>query len=135
MRVVILAIMLFATVSTQASASTANELLAQCEQLERAWVIRNNEMFIQPNVETGTSVDAGRCLGYVEAFLGLASLHIIEPNGPETRLIKTCPPKGVSLIQLVRMFLQYARSHPGQLHEQAFFMMNNLLVENFPCPK
>jgi len=129
----VLALML---ASGTASAETAGELLAHCEQLERSWVIQDKNVSIRAN--TTGSIDAGKCWGYLHAYFDIAYMNLIDadkPDAPPIRPLGACPPKGVSLVQFIRMFLQKARNTPAELHHEAFFMISNLLNESFPCPR
>ena len=108
---------------------STGQLLSYCEQLEKNWQFTGDG-----KVEIrGGGTDAFRCWSYIEAFYELSYLVLVEEDGTQTHPVKACPPKGVSLTQLIRMFLQYARSNPGELHWEASLAMLNLLHKNFPC--
>jgi hypothetical protein len=135
MRVVKLAAVMLVGLSARASALTGGELLAECEQLERAWVIQGKDIQIRTGGGTN-QISVGKCWGYLEAYFDIAYVSVIDannPNAPPTHPLNACPPKGVSLTQFIRMFLQKARNNPAQLHEPAFFMLANLLTQSFPC--
>jgi Rap1a immunity proteins len=121
----------FLILPSPARALTASDLLASCELLERTWLI-------QPDGSIRFALNDGlRCWGYINAFFDMAYFRITytdRPNDPPVHPIPTCPPKGVSLAQLVRMFLQYARMHPNELHYEAGMMMWTVLAQNFPFP-
>jgi hypothetical protein len=112
-------------------ALTASELLASCETLERTWDI-------QPNGEIRFRVNDGlSCWSYIQAFFDLAYARLRDsdrPNDPFKSPLDTCPPKGISQSQLVRMFLQHARAHTADLHNSAWTMMYSILRQNYPCP-
>jgi Rap1a immunity proteins len=114
-----------------ASALTAGELLAQCEQLERTWVISGTDVQI-----TRPNFDAGQCWGFLSAYFELAYVKLSNtenPTAPPTNPLHTCPPKGISFTQMVRMFLQEARNNAGALHQNASLMIWNMLARSFPC--
>ena len=116
--------------TVRASALTAGELLAQCEQLE-PWEVQGKDVLIR-------NINAGVCWGYLQAVFDLAYVAWHEadkPNEPPTRPIGACLPNGISRVQFAQMFLQKARDSPAQLHEGALFMIITLLRQNFPCPK
>jgi Rap1a immunity proteins len=137
MRLMMLASGMLVGLSAPALALTGNELLAECEQLERAWVIQGKDV----QIRTGGGIDhiaVGRCWGYLQAYFEIAYIHLVnseDPNAAPTRPLNACPPNGVSLTQFIRMFLQKARNNPAQLHQPAFFTLANLLTENFPCSR
>jgi len=136
-RVAMLVAVLLVGASAPAAAMKTGELLAQCEQLEKVWVIVGNDV----RFRTGSGINeviVGRCWGYLNAYFDIAYVSLFNsenPSAPPTRPLGACPPTGVSLTQFVRMFLQKARANPAQLHEDAFSTLRNLLNENFPCPR
>ena len=119
------------TLPSPATALTASQLLTSCETLERTWSI-------QPNGSIRFQFNDGlSCWGDVQAFFDLSYVQLKStdrPNDPFTNPLETCPPNGVSLTQLVRMFLQYAREHTADLHYEASMMMMTVLRQKFPCP-
>jgi Rap1a immunity proteins len=137
MRVVMLAALMLVGLSTQVSALTGGELLAECEQLEKAWVIQGKDVQIRTG-RGSNELAMGKCWGYLNAYFEIAYINLVDPdnpNAPPTHPLYACPPSGVSLTQFIRMFLQKARNNPAQLHQPAYFMIQNLLNENFPCPR
>lgn len=118
-----------------ASALTAGELLAQCEQLERMWVIKGSDIQINTS-RADVMFDAGQCWGFLSAYFELAYWKVSNsenPTAPPTNPLHTCPPKGISSSQMIRMFLQEARNNAGALHQNASLMISNMLVRSFPC--
>jgi Rap1a immunity proteins len=133
MRVAMLATVMLVGLSARASALTGNELLAECEQLEKAWVIQGKDVQIRRGMN---EIDMGKCWGYLNAYFDLAYMTLVDPEnptGPPKPLLHVCPPNGVSFVQFIRMFLQRARNNPAQLHTSAFFLIQNMLSESFPC--
>jgi hypothetical protein len=138
MRVVILVTIMLVCATAQASALTAGELLNQCEQLERNWVIQGSTISLRSKPGLDIEMPAWRCYGYLQAYFNLSYVQLTnadDPTAPPLRPLMACPPTGISFTQFVRMFLQEARSHPAELHEEAFFILANLLQKNFPCAK
>jgi hypothetical protein len=116
-----------------ASALTAGELLAQCEQLERSWVIRGTS---DVEITRPDFFDAGRCWGYLAAFFEIGSFRVFNPENPTAPLtnpLHMCLPKGMNSTQVIRMFLQQARNNPGSLHQNAYVVVLNMLTKQFPC--
>ena len=93
---------------------------------------RDVQMMARPG-DTAAMLDAGKCWGYIHAFQGLANLWYPTNPTPRTSVLNVCVPSGVSLTQLVRMFLQEARNNPAALHEDANLMVLNMLMHNFSC--
>jgi len=128
-------VLLLVSVSGKASAITAGELLAQCEQLEKSWVIEGKNIRIPIN---DAGVSAGKCWGYLSAYHEIAYMRFVDrddPSAPQTPALRACPPNGIGIVQFIRMFLQKARSNPAELHLPPFVMITKLLIESFPCPK
>jgi hypothetical protein len=113
-----------------ASALTAGELLAQCEQL--SWMIRGKDVEININHDPSSMFDAGKCWGFLNAYFDLA-LNTESPNAPLTNPLHACPPNGISFTLMIKMFLDEARNNPDALHQDAFFTISNVLMRNFPC--
>jgi len=121
--------------SRHANALSAGELLANCEQLERIWIVDGNRVGFQLN-DASAAAAGSKCWGYLNAYLDVAYVVLVDPEKPNdrpTRPLGSCLPKGIGLVQLIRMFLQHARAHPADLHESAYFMLANMLMKNFPC--
>ena len=95
-----------------AAALTASQLLASCETLERTWDV-------QPNGSIRFQLNDGlSCWGYIQAFFDLSNLKLRStdrPDDPATNPLEACPPDGIGLSKLVRMFFQYARTHTADL--------------------
>ena len=138
-RVAILAMMILVGGSANVSALTADDLLAKCEQLERTWVIQGDEISVRSSGDHQSTIDAGFCLGYLEAYFDIAYVqfeNLDNPNAEPVRPLRACPPKSVSLVEFIRMFLQTARNNPADLHQPAsFFIILILLNKNFPCAR
>jgi len=108
----------------------ADELLSECEQLERTWATYPIQGQNVPIVGEA----AAQCWGFVRAFFDLSYMYISDANGGATKLlIEACPPKNLSLVQYVRMFLQKAHSSPAQLHSPAIWMLWDMLRNSYPC--
>jgi hypothetical protein len=50
------------------------------------------------------------------------------------RLLNYCPAPKTKLTQLIRVFTNYARTHPQELHEIAPVLIMRAMQEAFPCP-
>lgn len=123
--------LLSATAPASADMKRADELLAECEQLERTWAtypIQGRDVPILGEA-------AAQCWGFVAAFFDLSYMYISDSNGRATKLlVAACPPQNLSTVQYVRMFLQRARSSPAQLHTPAIWMLWDMLHRAFPAP-
>jgi Ssp1 endopeptidase immunity protein Rap1a len=69
------------------------------------------------------------CWGYMQAVQQFSVL--VEEDGH--RLIGSCPPEQVTLLQLIHSFLAYARSHPGALEGNTAAAVIEWLQATFPC--
>jgi len=121
-----IAALLLATgaVSTPAHSETGNGLLQACEALEREVRISGNKVLLpeRPHVY--------RCWGYMGAVQDL-SVGVDEAGKP---LLGSCPGPNTKLTQLIRVFTNYARTHPQELHEKAPVLVLNAMAQAFPCP-
>src|SRR6267378_2133235 len=91
LHVAMLAAVMLVGLSARALALTGNELLAACEQLEKAWVVQDNTVTFR----TGKGIsqlDVGRCWGYLNAYFDIIYVQFQDdPNAPPTN-----PPKCMS---------------------------------------
>jgi Rap1a immunity proteins len=117
----LLALMLLCT---PAHSETGNTLLQACEALERE--IR----FSGDNVQLPARADVHRCWGYMGAVQDL-SVAVGETGKP---LLGSCPGPTTKLTQLIRVFTNYARTHPQELHQRAPLLVLNAMAQAFPCP-
>ena len=118
----LLALTLF--LCTPAHSETGSTLLQACEALER-------EVRILPGniVQYPVSSDGNKCWGYMGAVQDFAVLVL---GGKP--LLRSCLGPDTTLTQLVRVFTNYARTHPQQLHEKASQLVYRAMLEAFPCP-
>jgi hypothetical protein len=130
--VLVLALLLPAGSGAQASVPlTMGQLLARCGQLQ---VTDDNQVTLK-SATIGDALDAGKCWGHLEAYLDLATIELSDPNLPNaTRPLGACPPAGqMNFAHMVKLFLDYARSHPAGLQQTAAKMVSNMLMEKYPC--
>src|SRR3954454_21815159 len=97
-------------VSSPAQAVTGQDLLRQCDALERGAVV-SGEVVRLPKGQ-----DAAACWVYMAAVQDFAAT-VEEEGGPS--LIGSCVPPETTRIELVRAFTKYARAHPDDLDLRA----------------
>ena len=121
-----IAALLLATgaVSTPAHSETGNGLPQACEALERDIRISGK------NVQLPARADVHKCWGYMGAVQDL-SVAVDETGKP---LLGSCPSPKTTLTQLIRVFTNYARAHPQELHEKAALLAGRAMQSAFPCP-
>ena len=126
--VAVVALWLLAGTAAQASVPlTMGQLLARCSQLQ---VTDDSQVTLKSN-SIGAALDAGKCWGHLEAYLDLAT---VELGDPPSRPLGACPPaEQMNFAHMVRMFTEYARSHPADLQQTAAKMVSNMLREKYPC--
>src|SRR3954454_5002093 len=90
------------TVTAPAQAVTGQELLGQCEALERGAVVSGE------TVRLPKGQAAAACWVYMGAVQDFAAT-VEEEGGPS--LIGSCVPAEATRIELVRAFTRYARAH------------------------
>ena len=49
-------------------------------------------------------------------------------------LLGSCPGPKTKLTQIIRVFTNYARTHPQELHEKASLLVLRAMLNAFPCP-
>ena len=121
-RLGLLALTLF--LCTPARSETGNGLLQACEALERGMRISGD------TIQLPARADVHKCWGYMAAVQDL-SLAVDETG---KHLLGSCPGPNTKLTQLIRVFTNYARTHPQELHEMAPVLVLNAMAQAFPCP-
>ena len=110
--------------SSPAQADTGQELLRQCEALERGAVVSGE------TVRLPKGQDAAACWVYMGAVQDLAAT-VEDEGGPS--VIGSCVPAETTRIDLVRAFTKYARAHRRDLDLRATALVIPALSEAFPC--
>jgi len=106
-----------------AAIDDSRELASYCEAVERGVVGTGTE------VEIPDTKEAVLCWGYMEAFQHLAALA--DQNG--ARVLGACPPEKETLLDLVRSFVVYARSHRSALPDNTAVAVLSALQQTYPC--
>ena len=81
------------------------------------------------HIRIPASRDALMCWGYMQAVQDF--LVLADASG--RRILGSCPPDDVTTLQLVRTFLEYARTHPHALTGNMAGSVILGLQEAFPC--
>ena len=111
--------------ASPAQAVTGQELLRQCEALERGAFVSGD------TVQLPKGQDAAACWFYMGAVQDLAAT-VEEEGGPS--LIGSCVPPETTRMELVRAFTRYARAHRADLDLRATALVIPALSKAFPCP-
>jgi hypothetical protein len=120
----LLALILF--LCTPAYSETGSTLLQACEALEREIRISGDK------IQLPARTDVHRCWGYMSAVQDFSVIVMDYQTGKP--LLNSCPGPKTRLIQLIRVFTNYARTHPQELHEKASQLVYRAMLEAFPCP-
>ena len=107
-----------------AQAVTGQELLRQCEALERGAIVSGE------TVRLPKGQDAAACWFYMGAVQDIAAT-VEEEGGPS--LIGSCVPPETTRLELVRAFTKYARAHREDLDLRVTALVIPALSEAFPC--
>ena len=107
-----------------ARAVTGQDLLRQCEALERGARISGE------TVQLPKGQDAASCWIYMAAVQDFAAT-VEEEGGPS--LIGPCIPPETTRLQLIRAFTTYARAHRDDLDLRATALLIPALIRAFPC--
>ena len=109
---------------SQPAKATALELLGQCETLIAGAQVNGDSVRLPQNP------DAFVCWGFMSAIQEASALT----NSPGScGILGATPPPETTLLQMVRVFVQYARLHPKDLHKRAALVAMLSLREAFPC--
>jgi hypothetical protein len=119
--------LLFITMAAvgQAKAFTANDILTSCEALLRNFKPLGGEQMSIPN-------QGAQCANYISAFQGLSAL-IENNNDGDGRILKICAPPESTLVQFIRIYVNYAQANPRLLHQNAAELVLAALRKAFPC--
>ena len=111
-------------VASSAQAVAGQELLRQCEALERGAVVSGE------TVRLPKGQDAAACWFYMGAVQDVAAT-VEDEGGPS--VIGSCVPPETTRIDLVRAFTKYARAHRADLDLRATALVIPALSAAFPC--
>jgi hypothetical protein len=103
---------------------SGTELFQYCTVLERG--VRSGP---SGSVALPRNYDAFICWGFMSAIQDMTSLSY---DGGNT-LTGGCAHPDAKLLQYVYAFNNYARTHPGELHEKAGWVAIKAIREAFPC--
>ena len=112
-------------VVSPARAVTGQDLLRQCEALERGARASGE------TVQLPKGQDAASCWFYMAAVQDFAAT-VEQEGGPS--LIGSCIPTETTRLQLIRAFTTYARVHRDDLDLRATALLIPALIRAFPCP-
>ena len=99
-----------------------NELLAQCQNVER----------YLDSEEVENTFAIGLCLGLLQ---GVRNTMVILNTGLDQRL-RTCWPKtGINNGQAARIVVRYLREHPEQLNKDEVLLSMLAFQAAYPCNK
>ncbi len=116
---------LAAAIASPAQAVSGQQLLRQCEALERGAVVSGE------TVRLPKGQDAAACWLYMTAVQDFAAT-VEQEGGPS--LIGSCIPPETTRLQVIRAFTTYARAHAGDLDLRATALLIPALIRAFPCP-
>ena len=120
----LLILMAASTWSQKANAvETARALATYCEKLERG------TKGAAPHIRIPNTKEAVLCWGYMQAMQDLSVLAYEDG----TRIMGSCPPEQTTVLQLIRSFVTYARSHPAELEGNTAVAVFKALQHTFPC--
>lgn len=106
-----------------ARAQTAGDMLKACEIAKRGMHIEGTKVFLPPGA------DVNQCWGFIEAVQQYSALA--DKDGE--RLLQACPPENGMTTQVLRLFIEYARTHPEKRNLPAAAVAFNAMADAFPC--
>lgn len=102
---------------------SARALASYCQKLEQGTKGAAQHVRIPNNKE------ALLCWGYMQAVQDVSVL--VYEDG--TRIMGSCPPEQTTVLQLIRSFVTYARSHPDELEGNTLLAVFTALQHTYPC--
>jgi hypothetical protein len=105
---------------------TGNDLLSACEVFERNAIVSAEGL----RFDRSPPPEAYMCFGFMNA---LQQVTRWQSTGDSLPTLEICAPEKSKLTQLIRVFTNYARAHPEELHEQAASVATIALRLAFPC--
>ena len=78
------------------------------------------------NCENDLDVVQGHCIGYITGVADTSKGKTHEGN-------RYCVPEGVLAGQLKKIITKYLNDNPKNLHLSAFSLVQDALIEAFPC--
>lgn len=112
---------LLTLVTGPASGYTAGEMLSKCSSFRDAREVNGAVRLVD--------IEAGVCFG---AFLTIWETTSVV-NNEKLPMLYICAPRGTTVVQFIRIFVQYAEVHPEEQHEPSFLIAADSLIRAFPC--
>jgi Rap1a immunity proteins len=106
-----------------ASAQSAQKMLQACEIVQRGSRVETDTIYLPPGN------DVNQCWGFMNAVLQYATLA--DKDGKT--FLSACPGPDTTITQVIRVFVDYARSHPEKLELKAAAVAYNAMADAFPC--
>jgi hypothetical protein len=122
-RALLASLVLLVACTSPSKSDTIGQLLNWCEDFEQSAKTNGTQISL-------TTIGAGECYGYFTAIHTLAFLHL---SGSAGSLPNVCMPNGPTKMQLIRIFIKYARDNPQDQHQDAIFGVLTALFRAFPC--
>lgn len=110
-------------VASSAFAQSGADMLRACQLLQSGMHREGDTIYLPPGA------DVNQCWGFMSAVLQYASLA--DQSGKP--LNNACPGPGVSVVDVIRLYVEYARAHPDKLQLRAAAVAYNAMADAFPC--
>jgi hypothetical protein len=123
--IIFIVFLLFVPQTTRAETTTAYMMTA-CAPVVRALDLQDGGARVEATYESGL------CVGAFLSLLNLSYIYI-EGEATPTTIIYSCPPPGVSVQQMVRIFYRYAGDHPEAHHINYIISAMTAMRRAFPC--
>jgi hypothetical protein len=109
---------------TTIKARAGIEMLQKCEAfLSTTNFLSGNKLVI--------TKEGFECWGYMEAIQDMVVM--VDRTGK--RLLGVCAPEESTLVQLIRIYVNYGRKNATELHNESVVVVLKALGDAFPCPK
>lgn len=117
----------FVSNSKVVQANTALDMQGSCEALINDTRVIGGGQIIIDRFSGGE-----KCFGAFLVIQRVSSL-VHEEEGGYRSMFNVCPPEESTLMQLVRIHVNYVNDNPRRLHDDFFFVALDGIREAFPC--
>lgn len=113
---------------SRAPTETTEQMVSACRGVADADVRSDG------SVQLSDTMNSGLCWGFFSVFpVVLRATYNAHYGASQTYPFRVCVTGGVSVNQLIAVFLDYARRHPERYVQDAFIVELDAMKEAFPC--
>lgn len=109
---------------------STEQMVSTCREVPNAAVGQDGQVRLKD------SMDNGLCWGYFSVFpIIIRTTYDMHSGNSATYPFRVCVGhSGLTVNQIVAIFLEYAKRHPERYRDDAFLVGMEAMKEAFPCP-